>query len=145
MLIEFSQCFKRLLETWQSGLMNTWRGIIFRHSSRFLAWNILAGKTTAVRRIAVQKTDVSRHQWAQLWSPLKPRVHYSTFALRGLRWALNLATIMPRDTSHSDNKCKFFQPGNIKNCDQEYDQKNDHVVDLMHKVWNNIYTSFILL
>ena len=59
-------------------------------------------KTTAIRRIAVRGTGVSRHHGAQLRGPLYDVV-------RSLRGALNWTPILPTNTSLSNSQCELFQ------------------------------------
>jgi len=46
------------------------------------------GKATAIRRIAVRDTGVSRNKWTHLSSPSPPRDYHSTIVLRGLKGRL---------------------------------------------------------
>jgi len=46
---------------------------------------VQTGKTTAIRRIAVRETGVSRHRGDQLKNPWNPSGHHITVVLRGLK------------------------------------------------------------
>merc|ERR1719154_577119 len=50
---------------------------------------IVAGKTTAIRRICVRETRIFRHHGGPIEGPLNPPVHHSTILLRDLREPLN--------------------------------------------------------
>ena len=63
-----------------------------------------AGKATAIRRIAVRETSVSRHHGGSIEGPLKPHVHYRTIVLRVIRRG---ASIGP----HYAERKVFFQFG----------------------------------
>ena len=53
----------------------------------------------------------SRYHGGPIQSPLKsPVSSQQSIVLGGLRGALNWASILPRDTSLSDNVCEFIQP-----------------------------------
>ena len=67
--------------------------------------NSPTGKTTAIRPIAVRKTDLSRHHLGSIEDPLN---HHITIVLGGLREAPNCAPIMPRVASVSYSRCEVF-------------------------------------
>ena len=72
----------------------------------------LARKTTAIPRIAVRETDISRHHEDLIEGPLKsfgPSEYYGIEGLKG--GGLNFTTIMPSNASLSDSWCKFSQSG----------------------------------
>ena len=55
-------------------------------------------------------------QWVPLLKPLEPSQHYRIERFKG---APDWASMMPRDASFSDSRCKFFQSG-----DWMYTQRN---------------------
>ena len=69
--------------------------------------SIWSGKITAIRRIAVRETGISRyHRDPIKGSPETPRTSQH-FYIGGFKGALNWDPIMPRDASLSDSECKF--------------------------------------
>ena len=75
----------------------------------FIKYYFQTGKTAAIRRTAVRKTDVSRHHGGPMENPLE---HHSNILLRGLRRDINCAPMMLRDAGLSDSytsdRCYIF-------------------------------------
>ena len=72
----------------------------------------MTAKITAIRRIVVRETGVSRHHGGPIESLTETsRTSQHSIVLRDFREALNWAPIMPRDASDSDShacECSNF-------------------------------------
>ena len=93
--------------------INIYIYIYFKVTSTATNKNNQTGKTTAIKRIAVRETIASLCIIGpQLKAPLKPlgpSQHYDIWEFRG---TFNWAPFLPKDTSLSDSRCKFFQSEN---------------------------------
>ena len=86
----------------------------------------LPGNTTPSRRTSPRGVPASRKSCVPSWGLLlKPVIYQSTIVFRGLRgWAQLGSTVMSRDASLPDSRCKFFPVGMGALCDMALEYLN---------------------
>jgi len=83
-------------------------------------------KKTAIRRIAVRETGVSRHHGGSTKGPPKPIGPSQHYRIEGFKGGPQLVPIMPRDAFLSDNRCYFSQSGNCCRIHLHFKTSNIH-------------------
>ena len=71
-------------------------------------WEARQEKTTAIRRIAVRETGVSRPHGGPIEGPPEAPRAPQRYRVEGFKGALNYSPIMPRDARPSDPEYKFI-------------------------------------